>query len=48
MWFAGIVMHVFMNIAIRILEIMFGIGLAISCVSIVLGTIDDIKTFIRY
>jgi hypothetical protein len=33
---------------IRLLEIMFFTGLAISSVSVVLGMIDDIKTFIQY
>jgi len=41
-------MHVFINIGVRALEIMFGVGLTISCVSIVLGTIDDIKTFLQF
>jgi len=33
---------------VQVLEWMFGVGLIVSCSSIVLGTIDDIKTFIQY
>jgi hypothetical protein len=32
---------------IKLLEIMFFTGLAISSISVVLGMIDDIKTFIQ-
>jgi hypothetical protein len=41
-------MHAFIDIGVRVLEGMFGAGLVLSSVSVVLGTIDDIKTFIRY
>ena len=41
-------MHSFIGIGVRVLEGMFGGGLALSTISVVLGTIDDIKTFIRY
>jgi len=41
-------MHSFINLGVQFLEIMFGVGLSISCVSIILGTIDDIKTFIQW
>jgi hypothetical protein len=41
-------MHLFIDFGVQVLEWMFGLGLIISCSSIVLGTIDDIKTFIQY
>lgn len=41
-------MHLFIESGIKLLEIMFFTGLSVSCISIVLGTIDDIKTFILY
>jgi len=41
-------MHLVIEIGVRVLEAMFAAGLVLSCFSIVLGTIDDIKTFIRY
>ena len=41
-------MHLFINFGVEVLEWMFGVGLIVSCASIVLGTIDDIKTFINY
>jgi hypothetical protein len=41
-------MHLFINIGVQFLETLFAVGLALSTISIVLGTIDDIKTFIRY
>ena len=41
-------MQLVIEIGVRILESMFATGLILSCFSIVLGTIDDIKTFIRY
>ena len=33
---------------IRLLEIMFFLGLSVSSISVVLGMIDDVKTFIQY
>ncbi len=41
-------MHLFIDIGVQVLETMFVVGLVLSCISIVLGTIDDIQTFIRY
>jgi len=41
-------MHLFIDIGVQVLEAMFAAGLVLSCISIVLGTIDDIQTFIRY
>ena len=41
-------MHKLIEIGVQVLEWMFGIGLAFSAVAMVLGLIDDIKTFIKY
>ena len=41
-------MFIFIHSGIKLLEIMFFTGLSLSCISIVLGTIDDIKTFFLY
>ena len=41
-------MHAIIDIGVEILEWMFGIGLVVSCLAIVLGLIDDVKTFIKY
>jgi len=41
-------MHVLIVIVVRILEVIFGLGLFVSCISVILGVIDDIKTFIKY
>jgi hypothetical protein len=41
-------MHLLIDLGIRVLETMFAVGLALSSISVVLGTLDDIATFIRY
>jgi hypothetical protein len=41
-------MRVLIELGVRVLETMFAAGLVLSCLSIILGSIDDIKTFIRY
>jgi hypothetical protein len=41
-------MRVVIEFGVQVLEWMFAVGLVVSCSSIVLGTIDDIKTFIQY
>jgi len=41
-------MHKLIEIGVQILEVMFGVGLVVSCLAMVLGLIDDIKTFIKY
>jgi len=41
-------MQKLIEVGVQVLEWMFGIGLALSCVAIVLGLIDDAKTFIKY
>jgi len=41
-------MRTLIEIGVQVLEWMFGIGLAVSCLAIVLGLMDDIKTFIDY
>jgi hypothetical protein len=41
-------MHKLIEIGVQILEWMFGVGLVVSCLAMVLGLIDDIKTFIKY
>ena len=35
-------------IGIQILETMFAFGLATSAIAMVLGFVDDVKTFIKY
>jgi hypothetical protein len=41
-------MRVLIEIGIRVLEAMFAVGLVVSCLAMVLGLIDDVKTFIKY
>ena len=41
-------MHALIEIGVRVLEAMFAVGLVVSCLAMVLGLIDDIKTFIKY
>jgi len=41
-------MHVLIEFGGRILETMFGVGIVVSSVAMVLGLIDDIGTFIKY
>ncbi len=41
-------MHKLIEVGVQILEVMFGVGLVVSCLAMVLGLIDDIKTFIKY
>jgi len=41
-------MHKLIEIGVQILEAMFAVGLVVSCLAMVLGLIDDIKTFIKY
>jgi hypothetical protein len=41
-------MHKLIEIGVQILEVMFAVGLVVSSVAMVLGLIDDIKTFIEY
>jgi hypothetical protein len=41
-------MRSLIDIGVQILEGMFAVGLVVSCLAMVLGLIDDIKTFIKY
>ena len=41
-------MHVLIDIGVRMLETMFGVGLVLSSIALVQGFIDDVGTFIEY
>lgn len=41
-------MRALIDIGVQVLEAMFAIGLVVSGLAMVLGLIDDIKTFIKY
>lgn len=41
-------MHKLIEIGVQVLEVMFAVGLVVSCLAMVLGLIDDIRTFIQY
>ena len=41
-------MRALIEIGVEILETMFASGLVISAIAMVLGFVDDVKTFIKY
>ena len=41
-------MHALIEIGVQMLETMFAVGLVISAIAMVLGFVDDVKTFIKY
>ncbi len=42
------IMHALIEIGVRVLEVLFGFGLIVSLIAVIMGLIDDIKTFIQY